>query len=89
MHDANVAVTFLAPFIVKVHWIPFVESQPAQALKKDPIAGVAVNVTGSPATNVSEQYDPQLIPPGELLTVPIPVPSFATVSVLKGNPNGL
>ena len=45
---SKVAVTFFAVFIVTVHWFPFTESQPAQAVRKDPIAGVAVNVTGNP-----------------------------------------
>ena len=44
----KVAVTDLSVAIVTVHWFPFTESQPTHALKKDPIAGVAVNVTGKP-----------------------------------------
>ena len=46
---------------------------PDQPVKTEPAAGVAMSVTPVPAPNVAEQVLPQLIPAGELLTVPLPV----------------
>jgi hypothetical protein len=47
----------------------------------DPPAAAAVNVTDVPLAKLALQVLPQLIPPGELVTVPLPVPVFDTVSV--------
>jgi hypothetical protein len=52
---------------VPVHPPPF---QPA---KVEPLSGVAVKVTAVPRLNCALQFDPQLIPVGELVTVPLPV----------------
>jgi hypothetical protein len=43
---------------------------------KEPESGVAVRVTVVPSLYVAEQVDPQLIPTGELETVPVPAPDF-------------
>lgn len=78
MKLTNVAVTLLAAAIVTVH-VP-VPLQPArlQPLKVDPAAGVAVRVTEAPAVNAAAQVGPQLIPAGDEVTVPVPVPARTT-----------
>ncbi len=48
----------------------------------DPASGVAVSVTGVPSLKLDPHVEPQSIPVGELVTVPVPVPAFVTVSVL-------
>ncbi len=58
-----------------------VQPPPVQPVKVEPVAGVAVRVTAVPSGNVAEQVVPQSIPPGELLTVPAPVPVLVTVRV--------
>ena len=55
---------------------------PDHPVKIDPTLGVEVNVTGVPWTYVSEQRGPQLMPAGELVTVPVPVPGLVTERVL-------
>jgi hypothetical protein len=45
----------------------------------DPVAGVAVNCTTVPLEKFALQVCPQLMPEGELVTVPVPVPARATV----------
>jgi hypothetical protein len=47
----------------------------------EPEAAVAVSVTGVPPLYVAEQVEPQLMPDGKLVTVPVPVPVLLTVSV--------
>ena len=70
-----------------VHVEPAPAQAPPQPRKTDPGAGVAVSVIGLPPASVvrgncAEQIEPQSIPGGELVTVPFPVPVFATVSVM-------
>ncbi len=49
--------------------------------KVEPFVGEAVNVTVVPTAKSAVQLALQFeIPPGELLTVPLPVPMFVTVS---------
>src|SRR5207253_2969690 len=57
---------------------------PAQPVKVEPAAGVAVNVTVVPLAKLAEQVAPQLIPAGALVTVPLPVPALLTVSAKVG-----
>jgi hypothetical protein len=52
-----------------------------QLLKRDPAAAAAVKVTFVPNANCVLQVAPQLMPAGLLVTVPLPVPIFDTVSV--------
>ena len=47
---------------------------PPQPLKALPVVGCAVSVTAVPAVKLAEQVLPQLMPEGELETVPMPVP---------------
>ena len=54
---------------------------PAQLAKTEPVAGAAVNVTAVPLLKVPEQVVEQLIPAGELVMVPLPVPALVTARV--------
>jgi hypothetical protein len=55
--------------------------EPLQPAKVEPAAGVAVRVTIAPLPYAAEQIDPQSMLPLLLVTVPIPLPVFETVSV--------
>ena len=74
----KVAVTDFAALIVSVH-APAPLHAPLQPSNRAPAAGVAVNVTTAPVTYNSAQSAPQLMPAGELVTVPLPAPAFVTV----------
>ena len=54
---------------------------PVHPVNVEPDAADAVNVTTVPELYNSEQSAPQLMPDGELVTVPEPVPDLLTVSV--------
>lgn len=54
---------------------------PLQPAKVDPLAAAALKVTDVPPGKLPLQSFPQVIPAGELVTVPLPVPVFETVSV--------
>jgi hypothetical protein len=58
---------------------PLEQPVPDQPANVEPEAGVAVKVTAAPLLKLAEQVLPQLMPAGELVTVPLPVPAFATV----------
>ena len=60
---------------------------PVHPAKSDPFVGVAVSVTVVPKLKLAVQLVAQFeIPPGELLTLPVPVPALVTVrfAVLGG-----
>jgi hypothetical protein len=57
---------------------------PLQPAKIEPDEGVAVSVNVEPLRAASEQVDPQLMEPGDDVTVPAPVPVLATESVNVG-----
>jgi hypothetical protein len=80
MRFANVAVTALLALIVRVQ-VPVPVQSPLQPVNVEPVAGVAVSVTLVPSSYPFEHVAPQLIVPGELVTVPDPVPAFVTVRV--------
>src|SRR5438477_13156577 len=61
-----------------VHEILFSASHPVQLTNTDPVAGAAVSVIAVPLATVSVQSAPQAMP--EPVTVPDPVPFFATRS---------
>jgi hypothetical protein len=69
---ANVAVTLCAPFIVTTQ-LPAPLQAPPQPLKPQPFASVAVSVTCVAEAKFALHVDGQLIPAGELVTVPLPV----------------
>src|SRR6185503_8569787 len=77
----NVAVTAVAALIVTVHVPVPVQPPPLQPENVDPVAGVAVKVMAVPLVNPVEQVAPQEMPAGALVTVPLPVPDFVTLSV--------
>lgn len=70
--DLNTADTDLSDDIAIVHSEPLVLSQPLQLEKVYPVFGVAVSVTEAPAAYGVEHAEPQLIPEGELVIVPLP-----------------
>jgi len=50
----------------------------------DPAVAVAVSVTDVPLGKLAEHVEPQLIPEGLLVTVPVPVPASVTASGTGG-----
>ena len=77
----KVAVTVVAAFIVTVQ-VPVPEQPPPlQPPKVEPVAAAAVRVTIVPFAYDAEHVVPQLMPVGELVTVPLPAPAFETVKV--------
>jgi len=81
---AKVAVTVVAAEIVTVQVPVPAQPPPLQPVKVEPPAGAAVRVTAEPLGKLAEQVAPQLIPTGELVTVPLPVPAGMTVSAKVG-----
>ena len=75
------AVTDLAAVITTVQVFPDVESQPLQFVKVEPPAAVGVRVTDVPVVYEAEHVLGQVIPDGELVTVPAPVPASLTFKV--------
>jgi hypothetical protein len=78
--SVNDAPTDFAALIVTWHE-PVPLQAPLQPAKVEPDAGAAVRLTTVPELNDAEQVEPQLIPAGELVTVPVPVPLFVTERV--------
>jgi hypothetical protein len=76
----NVAVTDVAAFMV-TEQLPVPLHAPLQLTNVDVPFGVAVSVTTVPALKAAEHVAPQLIPAGLDVTVPPPVPAFATLKV--------
>jgi hypothetical protein len=76
----NVAVTLWAAFMVTAQE-PLPEHAPLQPEKNDPAAAVGLSVTTVPPAKLALQLPGQLMPAGELVTVPEPVPASATESV--------
>jgi hypothetical protein len=56
-------------------------ASPDQPAKMEPLAATGVRVTAAPLTKLLEQLVPQLMPAGELVTVPLPAPARLTVTV--------
>ena len=77
----KVAVTVVAAETVTTHDPVPEHPPPLQPLKVEPAAGVAVSVTAVPLGKLAEQVAPQVIPTGELVTVPLPVAAGVTVRV--------
>ena len=77
------AVTVLTASIVTVHELLPLQA-PLQPAKVELPPGVAVSVTLVPESKSAAQVVPQLIPPALLVTVPLPPPAFAIVSVNLG-----
>lgn len=79
----NVAVTLRACVIDTVQ-VPVPLQAPLHPANADPEAGDAVSTTDAPDVYDALQLLPQLIPDGLDVTVPLPVPDFATVSKYEG-----
>ena len=77
----KVAVTVDVPVRDTVHVLPDGDGQLVQLVNVDPLFAAAVRVMDVALAKLPEQLAPQLIPAGELVTVPVPVPESATVSV--------
>jgi hypothetical protein len=56
-------------------------ASPDQPAKVEPLAATAERATAVPLVTVVEQLVPQLMPAGELVTVPLPPPARLTVTV--------
>ena len=54
---------------------------PLQPVKVDVASDAAVSVTTVPVSNAALQVPPQVIPTGDEVTVPPPVPDFVTLKV--------
>jgi hypothetical protein len=76
-----VAVTALAAVIDTLQVPPPLQPPPDQPAKVDPSPALAARTTVEPGLNVCEQTDPQLIPVGSDVTVPLPFPAMLTVRV--------
>jgi len=77
----NEAVTDLARFVATVQVWPETVSQPVHPVNPDNRAGLAVSVTTTLLAYDAEHVDPQSIPAGLDVTVPLPRPALLTVSV--------
>src|SRR5664280_2016884 len=75
----NVAVTVVSAFAVSAHEPEPEQPPPDQPAKREPDAGAAVRVTPVPELKAWTQVLPQLIPAGELVTVPLPAPDLLTL----------
>jgi hypothetical protein len=83
----KVAVTALAALIV-TEQVPVPVQAPLQPAKEEALPDVAVSVTTAPVVKLSLQIDPQLMPVGNEVTVPVPAPAFVTVrSYVPAVPN--
>src|SRR5262245_41497415 len=74
----KLAVTVVAAFIDTTQ-DPAPLQAPLQPVKTEPVAAVGLRVTLVLKLNEVEQVEPQLMPVGVLVTVPVPVPDVFTV----------
>jgi hypothetical protein len=74
---AKVAVTDFATSSVTTQ-APVPVHAPLQPVKTRPVDGVAVKVTGVPVMKFAPHVAPQSMPAGLEVTLPLPVPAFAT-----------
>ena len=75
----NVAVTALAA-LIGTEQAPVPVQAPLQPAKVEPVAGVGVRATVAVEANEAVHVAPQLMPDGDEVTVPVPVPALVTVS---------
>jgi len=80
----NVAVTDRAALIATVQVDAVPVQLPVQPPKIEPPDDAAVSVTEVPLVYEAEHVEPQLIPAGELVTVPLPLPDLVTVRANVG-----
>ena len=84
----NVAVNDASAERVKLHAAVPLQAPPHPA-NVEPAPGVAVSVTPVPPAKLALHADPQLMPAGELVTEPVPVPAFCTVNLKFVGATGL
>src|SRR6266700_7579318 len=83
LSGSKVAVTDLLASSVTVQ-VPLPEQPPPdQPTREEPAAAVAVSVTEVPCLKACVQVEPQLMPAGVEVTVPVPLPALVNVSVLS------
>ena len=75
----KVAVTASAAVIATTH-APVPEHAPLHPANAEPVDAACVSVTCVPLAKFAEHALGQLIPAGELVTIPCPLPASATVS---------
>ncbi len=73
----NVAVTTASAVPFNTHE-PVPLHAPDQPANVESLSGFAVSVAEIPKGKLTLQIDPQLMPAGELVTVPVPVPESVT-----------
>ncbi len=78
--SVNVAVTLIAAVIETVQVPVPVQPPPDQPVNVEPEPAAAVSVTEVPLVYGSVQSAPQLMPAGDEVTVPAPVPALVTLS---------
>jgi hypothetical protein len=66
---------------------PVPEQSPDQPANSERADAAAVSVTAVPCSKAWVQVEPQLIPAGLEVTVPVPLPAVVSVSVLSGSVN--
>jgi hypothetical protein len=76
----NVAVTVFAAFMLTVQVLPELLVHPLQLWSDEPAEAVAVNTTLLSRSKSALQVEPQFIPAGDEVTVPVPAPAFVIVS---------
>jgi len=79
----NSALTARAALIVTVHVEVPEHSDPLQPANDEPVVGFAVSVTDDPFFKIAEQSEPQLMPAGDEVTVPEPVPDFESAKLKR------
>src|SRR5262245_41348467 len=78
---SKVAFTPVSAFIVTTH-APVPEQAPVQPMKVEPEVALALSVIVVPTPTGWAQVAPQVMAAGALVTVPEPVPSFVTESII-------
>ena len=76
----KLAVTDAFAFIATLQ-LPVPLQEPLHPAKVEPAAAVAASETDAPCVKFAEHVEPQLMPEGLLVTVPLPVPDLLTLSV--------
>ena len=75
----KIAPTAESPSRVRLHGaVP--EHPPVHPVKVEPSLGFAVSVMDVPVAKLALHAEPQLMPAGALVTVPVPLPESVTVS---------
>ena len=75
----NVPVTLRAA-VIDVVQFPVPVHAPLQPANVEPLAAAAVSVTDVPLAKFALHVVPQLMPVGDDVTVPVPVPAFVTLN---------